>query len=426
MVNVVGEHARHHLAYDAPLTSDIRSIASAVSTQVRTAASPESLRDDVAQTVAAALQPPGGISTLILPADIAWSEVPAGTVAPRLAKPAPARVADAAIEQAAQSIRSGRALLLLGGDALFHAPLLAAYSICRATGAEMLAETLGARMQRGRHAVPVAKLPYTVDAALERLRHVEQLILIGASEPVAFFAYPGKPSTLAPAGCQVHELATPGHDLSDTLQRLCLALGVELLTEAPAVAPAQLAAAGSGPLDARAVCHAVAALLPEGAIVSDESVTQGRSFYEASLGSAPHDYLQLTGGAIGQGLPLATGAAVACPERQVVSLQADGSAMYTVQALWTQARERLKCLTVILSNRSYAILHNEMRNVGVEHLGRNASHMLSIGDPDIGWAQLAASMGVASRSASTVEDFIQAFREGLAAPGPFLIEAVLP
>lgn len=426
MVNVVGDHARHHLAYDAPLTSDIRAIASAVSMHVQTAASPESLRDDMAQSIAVALQPPGAISTLILPADIAWSEVPADLMPPKIAKPASACVEDVAIQKAAQAIRSGRALLLLSGDALFTEPLMTAYSICQATGAEMLAETANARIQRGRLTVPVSKLPYQVDAAIERLRDVEHLILIGAGAPVAFFAYPGKPSTLAPIDCQVHELATPGHDLADTLHRLRLALDVKLLPEPPAVAPTQLADAGSGPLNARAVCLAVAALLPEGAIVSDESITQGSAFYTASFGSAPHDYLQLTGGAIGAGLPLATGAAVACPDRQVVSLQADGSAMYTLQALWTQAREKLKCLTVIFANRRYAILHHEMRNVGVEHMGQNASNMLSIGDPDIGWPQLAASLGVPARSASTVEDFIEALREGLASPGPFLIEAVLP
>lgn len=426
IVNIVGDHARHHLAFDAPLTSDIGAIASAVSAQVRTVASAEGLVPSILDGIETALQPPGQVSTLILPADVAWGEV--GSDARPAARQAPmaAQVDDAAIAGAAQTLRTGRAMLLLGGTALRGDALRRAHAIARATGAKVLAETSNARMQRGRGAPRTDKLPYAVDAALQRLQEVSHLVLVGSRDPVAFFAYPGKPSRLAAEQCTVCELASPHVDIDAALRRLMQALGVPDAHEVPMEPAVQVPAASSQQLDADTLCRAIAALLPENAIVTDESVTQGRAFFGYSHGSAAHDYLQLTGGAIGIGMPLAIGAAVACPQRQVVSLQADGSAMYTVQALWTQARERLKCLTVIFSNRHYAILHHEMANVGVERLGRNAQSMLSIGSPDIQWAELARSLGVASARAASPAAFLDAFRHGLQHDGPFLIEAVLP
>lgn len=426
IVNIVGDHARHHLAFDAPLTSDIHAIASAVSAQVHTIASAEGLVPSILDGIATALQPPGQVSTLILPADVAWGDM--GKDAQPAVRQAPAAppVDDAAIARAAQALRAGRALLLLGGAALRGEALRRAHAIARATGAQVLAETSNARMQRGRGAPRIDKLPYAVDAALQRLEDVDHLVLVGSRDPVAFFAYPGKPSRLAPEACAVCELASTHTDIDSALLRLMVALGVSDVQEVAATPTVPVPDATSQPLDADTLCRAIAALLPEDAIVTDESVTQGRTFFGHSHGSAAHDYLQLTGGAIGIGLPLAVGAAVACPQRQVVSLQADGSAMYTVQALWTQAREKLQCLTVIFSNRRYAILHHEMSNVGVERLGRNAQSMLSIGSPDIQWAELAGSLGVASARASTPATFLDAFRQGLAHDGPFLIEAVLP
>jgi acetolactate synthase-1/2/3 large subunit len=141
--------------------------------------------------------------------------------------------------------------------------------------------------------------------------------------------------------------------------------------------------------------------------------------------AAPHDWLQLTGGAIGEGMPLATGAAVACPDRKVINLQADGSGMYTLQSLWTQAREGLNVLTLIWANRAYAILQHELANVGANNPGPKALDMLSLGNPDLDWVSLAKGMGVGGRRVETVDELVRAFRAGVAVTGPFLIEVVL-
>jgi len=280
-------------------------------------------------------------------------------------------------------------------------------------------------MRRGQGTARIDKLPYPVDAAIERLRPVRELVLAGSRSPVAFFAYPGKPSDLVPEDCRRTVLASPFEDVEDALRRVMTHLGITRLLEPVAEVQPVMPAADNQPLDGDSVCRAIAALLPDEAIVIDEGLTQGRSFFGHSFGAAPHDYLQLTGGAIGIGLPLATGAAVACPERQVVALEGDGSGMYTLQALWTQARERLKCLTVIFSNRRYAILRHEMANVGVTEMGSNARNMLSLADPDLQWTKLAEGMGVAAVRAATVSEFIAAFEQGLAHDGPFLIEALI-
>lgn len=425
MVNIVGDHARHHLAYDAPLTSDIRSLATAVSNSVVTIAAPETVAQDMHRGISAALHPEKGISTIILPADVAWSDVPEGCEPLPLSDASCHAVSDDALVRAADALQRPNAVLLLGGRALTGAALSIANTIAHHTGATLLAETSNSRMRRGRGTARIDKLPYPVDAAIERLRPVRELVLAGSRSPVAFFAYPGKPSDLLPENCKRTVLATPFEDVEDALKRLMAHLGIQRVLEPAVEAQPLLPPANDQPLDADSVCRAIAALLPDDAIVTDEGLTQGRSFFSHSFGAAPHDYLQLTGGAIGIGLPLAIGAAVACPERQVVSLQADGSGMYTLQALWTQARERLKCLTVIFSNRRYAILHQEMANVGVTEMGKNAHNMLSLADPDLQWTKLAEGMGVAAVRATTIAEFIAAFEKGLAHDGPFLIEAAI-
>jgi acetolactate synthase-1/2/3 large subunit len=174
-----------------------------------------------------------------------------------------------------------------------------------------------------------------------------------------------------------------------------------------------------------ALAQSLTALLPEGAIVADESVSFGRALFPGTHHAAPHDWIQLTGGAIGEGLPLATGAAVACPDRRVVNLQADGSAMYTVQALWTQAREKLNVTTVILANRKYAILLGELANVGANP-GRTALDMMDIGNPDLDWVKIAAGMGVEGARAKNMQEFNDLFESANRRSGPFVIELVIP
>jgi acetolactate synthase-1/2/3 large subunit len=278
-------------------------------------------------------------------------------------------------------------------------------------------------VERGAGRVAVDFLPYPVDAALATLADVRHLVLVGSREPIAFFAYPEKPSVLSPPQCETHTLATPGEDVVGALEVLAEEIG------APQNAPVQELEKHPPPsgeaitLDAAAA--AVATLLPEGAIVVDEALTAAAAFMSRTRGAASHDYLQVTGGAIGIGLPLATGAAVACPDRRVVCLQADGSAMYTLQALWTQAREGLDVTTILLNNRSYAILKRELSNLGPGDVGRRALDMMELDRPTLDWVDLARGMGVEAQRAERLEELERHFAAGLRSEGPYLIDLML-
>lgn len=427
MVNVVGDHATYHVQYDAPLTSDVEGVARPMSHWVRRTLTAGAISADAAEAVAVARREPGNIATLILPADAAWTDLPAGAPAPVIAaRDAAPRTSAEAVRAAADAIRSGEnTVLMLGGAALRGRALEAAGRIARATGVRLISETSNRRIERGRTRTPVDRLPYPIDLAVAKLKDARRLVLAGARAPVGFFAYPGKPSLLAPPDCAQVVLATQEQDLAQALEWLADELGIA--ADAPRLtAPAPTyEVPASGKLTGAAVNILVAHTLPEQAIVCDESITQGREFPLYSVSSAPHDWLMLTGGAIGIGLPLATGAAVACPDRKVVTLQADGSGMYTLQALWTQARENLDCLTIILANRSYATLHGEMKNVGVQEPGRNARRMLDLQEPSLEWVSLARGMGVDAVSVDTIEGFADALRAGLKRRGPFLIEALI-
>ncbi|MCH1989105.1 acetolactate synthase large subunit [Achromobacter xylosoxidans] len=426
MVNIVGDHATYHVQYDAPLTSDVEGVARPMSHWVKRGMSAESMSADAAEAIAVARRHPGNIATLILPANSAWTELPADTAVAKVVDEAVPHTTIEAVRAAAKAIRSGETTtLLLGSTALRERALKAAGRIARATGVRLLSETSNRRIERGGDRTPVDRLPYPIDLAVAKLKDVRHLVLVGAKAPVGFFAYPGKPSLLAPEDCEKIVLATVEQDLAHALEWLADELGIA--ADAPrlaAPAPAYEVPA-SGKLTGAAVNILVAHHLPDNAIVCDESITQGREFPIYSVSSAPHDWLMLTGGAIGIGLPLAAGAAVACPDRKVITLQADGSGMYTLQALWTQARENLDCLTVILANRSYATLHGEMKNVGVQEPGRNARRMLDLEEPYLDWTHLARGMGVEAVSVDTVEGFARALQDGLKRRGPFLIEALI-
>ncbi|WP_375460168.1 acetolactate synthase large subunit [uncultured Enterovirga sp.] len=421
VVNIVGEHATYHRAYDAPLTSDIESIARPVSAWVRTSPDSRQVAADGAEAIAAARAAPGGVATLILPADTAWGD--GGPVATVPAVAARAKVDEARVTEAARVLRSGEPAMLFLGDRAVRADGLAlADRIAARTGARMLAQVSNARMERGAGRVPIERLPYPVDAALAALAGVRHLVVVGTTQPVAFFAYPNKPSLLAPPDCEVLVLAEPAEDQVDALARLADALGAAAPSVRPGSPPPAVPTAGA--LDGDTLAQALGALLPEGAIVCDESVTTGRGFFPATRQAPPHDWLQLTGGSIGLGIPLATGAAVACPDRKVVNLQADGSALYTAQTLWTQARENLDVLTLIWANRSYAILRAELAHVGANP-GRKALDMLSLDNPPVDWVSLARGYGVEARRASDLGEFVAAMRAGLAHRGPFLVEVLL-
>ncbi len=422
VVNCVGDQATQHRPLDAPLTADTEGFARAVSAWVRTARAAASVGADAAAAAQAARTSPGQIATLILPSDTCWTD--GGVVAAPLPVPKPPLVAPHLIEQAAALLRRERGvLLMLGHGALREKPLADANRIAVATGARLIAQQSNPRIQRGRGRVPVARVPYVVEEALAALAGVRHAILVGAADPVAFFGYPGKPGRMLPADAVVHLLARPEQDLPAALAALADAL------DAPAVAVPSSAPVGEparGRVTSEAFGQSLAALLPEAAVVVDESISFARGVFAQTYAAAPHDWLALTGGAIGSGLPMATGAAVAAPGRRVVSLQADGSAMYTLQSLWTQARERLDVTTIILANRKYAILLGELANVGAGNPGRTALDMMDLERPVLDWVQLAAGMGVEAARAEDMEQFNDLFAASLRRSGPFVIELLIP
>ncbi len=424
IVNIVGDHATYHVPLDAQLQSDIETVARNVSPGfVRTSQRTAELARDAVAAIAAALGPPGQVATLILPADVSWGE--GGVPCPPPAPPAPKRVDTARIEAIAGALRGrGKTALLLGGRALRESELLAAAKIAARSGAKLLAEVFPTRLERGAGLPPVERVAYLAELAGVQLGELDHLVLVDAKAPVSFFAYPGKPSELVPARCTVHTLAAPDEDVVGSLEALVRALGAE--AEPPALQPARRPDRPRGRLTAEKVCKAIGHLMPERAIVIDEAITSGLMLPMMTAGCPRHDLITLTGGAIGQGLPNAIGAAIACPERPVIALIGDGTAMYTIQALWTMARESLDVTAVIFANASYSVLNVELERVGAERIGPKARSQLDLTAPALDFARLAQGMGVHATRADTAEDFCHAFEYALAMPGPHLIEAVIP
>ena len=421
VVNIVGDQATYHRPLDAPLTADTEGWARGVSGWVRTAMDAKTVGADAAAAVQAAMVAPGQVATLILPSDTSWNE--GGLVAealPRLPTPLSTPFQ---IEQAADVLRRGGTgiVLLLGNEALSERGLALAHRIAAATGCRLMAQGSNGKMARGQGRVSLDRVPYVVDVAVKHMAGTKQLILCGAKKPVTFFAYPNKPQTSIPEDAQIHVLARPEQDLLEALTRLVDALHAPVVA-APDNGPRH--EVGRGPLTPESVASTVGALLPEGAIVSDESVSYGRGFFANTKAAAPHDWMNVTGGAIGGGMPMATGAAIGAPGRRVINLQADGSAMYTVQSLWTQAREKLDVTTVLLSNRKYQILLGELANVGANP-GRTALDMMDLGNPDLNWPQMANAMGVEAARTDTADGFADLLASSLKRKGPFLIELLI-
>ena len=423
IVNVVGEHASYHIKHDAPLTADIEGVARPMSDWVKTSRSSKSIAADGALAVEAARKAPGQIATLILPADTAWGEAdgPATVNAPAQR----ARVADSAIADGVRALGSGQpAALLLGGAALRGRALEWAARIAAKTGCALISEFNNARWERGAGRAVVKQLPFVVDNALAMLKDTRQLVIIGAKLPVSFFAYPGKPSVLVPESCAVTTVAGAEADLEHALEALADALGAR---NAPPLqnAPTYDGALPTGNITLEGLGALFNVLIPENAIVLDEAVTSGRAFPGASLGARPHDWMNIMGGSIGWGLAAATGAAIAAPDRKVIALEGDGSAMYTQQALWTMARENLDVTVVIFANRAYKILVTELANVGGGAPGANARAMLTLDRPDLDWVTIAKGYGIAAGRATTLDELAVQFRRGLATPGPYLVELVM-
>jgi acetolactate synthase I/II/III large subunit len=424
LLSVVGDHATFHRGRGAPLETDIEALSGPFSKWVRTPVAPGEVAPAAAEAVASARSVPGGVATLIVPADCAWGE--AGDPAPPV-EPAPARfVTDASVEAIAGLLSAPAdtpPTLLLGASALSEAGLRAAGRVAAATGCRLMAETFPARVERG-GGLPVApRLPYFPDEATEALAQGSMVVLAGAVEPMAFFGYPDLPSELAPHGMPVELLADPGEDIVDALERLAEAVGAGAFE--PATPPALAPPDPGAPLTHVTIARAIAAGQPEGAIVVDEGLTVSAFYVEASAGAARHTYLALTGGAIGFGLPAAAGAAIAAPDRPVIALQADGSGMYTAQALWTYAREGLDVTALVCANRSYLILLEELRRAGVAQPDPGARALTSLGEPALDWVALAGGMGVPAQRATTAGELAAALERALAEPGPHLVEMVM-
>ncbi len=424
VVNIVGDHATYHVQYDAQLQSDIETVARNVSPGFcHTADSTETLGRDTAEAIAAACNKPGQVATLILPADISWGE--GGVAVDAIAPPTPEAADDTIVDAIATAINSGqKSAILLGGHALREPTILAAAKIAAHKGVTLLAETFPTRMERGAGLPYIERIAYLAELAMVQLSDIKHLILVDAKAPVSFFAYPDKKSYLVPDSCQVHTLAAPDQDSLASLNKLVTQLGAEKAQ--PGLQPEKQPDRPKGKLTAEKVCKAVGHLLPEDAILIDEGITSTLMLAAMTAGAPRHDLLTLTGGAIGQGLPNAVGAAIACPERPVYALIGDGTAMYTIQALWTMAREQLNVTSIIFNNAAYSVLNIELDRVGAKDSGDKAKSQLDLTGPAINFAEIAHSMGVHGIRVETAEDMVKALEYAQSQPGPHLIEAIVP
>ncbi|WP_038201147.1 acetolactate synthase large subunit [Xenophilus azovorans] len=428
IVNVVGEHATTHLALDAPLTSDIQGLAVPMSHWVRTVRSADAIASDCREAVVQASGRPGRVATLALPADMAWSDTAAAPPAlGAVREPVALPVEQEAVIAAARILRrhGGSTLLLLGGRAVRARATEWAGRIAAATGCAVMSEFYAERIERGAGRVPVPRLPYAVQGAVDALSRFDHIVLVGAAEPVAFFGYPDKPGRLAAPGTTFATLSTHAQDPAQALRMVCEELGAMRVNPATCGRAAAHAELEEGPVTPASIGALLAALIPENAIVVDEAISTGRAFDATTRDAAPHDWLTNMGGSIGYGLPVAVGAAIAAPGRRVLALEGDGSAMYTLQALWTMARESLNVTVVVFANRSYQILRGEYAQVGAGSPGRRAGDMLGIDRPALDWVALASGQGVPACRVSTLGQFGDAVRRANATEGPSLVELVL-
>lgn len=419
ILNIIGQHPRPHLRYDAPLTSDIEALARPYSYWLRTSSGASELAVDAAEALAAAKTAPGHIATLVVPADAAWSETEHS--ARQVKAPCPPRPAKESLRRAEAMLRSGqRTAILLDGPALYGEGLLVAGRIAASTNSKLFAPYPITRLQRGAGLPIVERIHYILEQARDQFKEFHQLILIGSGLPVAYFAYPGKNSEFISPECAIHTLARPGEDVVAALHELASALcpSDASFGAANVSRPAQ----PSGGITLSGVSAVVGAVLPENAIVVDESMTSGRGLMAATAGCPVHDWLGNTGGSIGIALPLAVGTAVACPDRPVLCFTADGSGMYTLQGLWTMAREGLKVTTVVFANRAYGVLKREFASLGIGDPAQSGANLFDIGRPDLDWVSLGKGMGVPSRSVQSLEEFGRCLKEGFESGGPSLIQ----
>ena len=416
MLNIVGDQATYHAPFDPPLAADTKALAKTVSHWVKTSKRADRVGSDAASAVQAALTGAGQIATLILPSDASWTE--GGKIAKPLSIPTKSKIRNARIDKAAKVLRQkSNVMILLGGDALRAQPQKHAERIQAKTNCRVMAECINGFHQRGSGRLPIERVPYPAPAAIDALKDVQHIITVCARGPVGFFAYPGVPSIHYPKDARVISLCDIDQDATDALEALADAVSAHA---SPATHSSRPTLPNGTPSSA-AFGQMLAAVMPEQAIITDESISFGADLFKHSHNAPPHDWMMVTGGAIGYGMPCATGAAVAGGDRRVINVQADGSAMYSLQSLWTQAREKLPVTTVILSNRRYQILIAEYGNVGANP-GRTAMDMLDLGNPDLNWTKLANGMGVAAAKTATLEGCADLMRQSFKSSQPFLIE----
>lgn len=426
IINIVGDHATYYADRESPLAGDVEGVARAVSTWVRTTTSGEHLAHDAAEAIQLASASPGAITTLIVPADVSWG--PGGD--PVMALPPLKRrsVSEASVASAADVLKKGgpAAILLLGDAAVRGRALDCAGLIAETTGCRLLSEIHNARIERGAGRVDVARIPYTlpIDNALQRLAGTRDLVLAGAAPPVSFFAYPGRPTQLQPDNCAVRVLAGATDDIEGALEAVAERLGVKP-GKRPRRSEPIVTAAVEGEITLDGLGAAIARALPEGAVVVDEAATSGRGFFAQCAGAAPHDWLMSRGASIGFALPTAIGAAIAAPNRKILAMTGDGSGMYTVQSLWTMARESLDVTVLVFANRAYRILEAEFRNMGLGVPSHAAKAMLHIGNPDLDWCSLARGLGVDSTRVTDLRSFAAGLERAFSTRGPYLIEVLV-
>ena len=421
LVNVIGHHPTWHRNYDPPLNTEVESLVRAVSDWQRTAASAEHISRDMADAISAARRHPGQIATLIVPTDCQWNEAYGPIVEPT--PPPAALVGPEAVDRARIATSKGeRTMLMLGSSGFTEAAQREAARVQAKTGCRLAAETFCGRMERGPRLPLLPRVPYFPEQAVEFFRGVDTVVLAGALDPVAFFGYEGGVSRLIPESTDVVVLSHPTEDSGHGLRELAGALGAK---EEPPARSVERPPAPAGPIGVRVAAQAIAATLPEQAIVMDEGITAGAGFYPATMSAPAHTYLQENGGAIGMGLPASLGAAIACPDRKVLNLEGDGSGLYTIQALWSQVREGVDVVNLVFANDVYRILQVELHRAGVEELGPQSVNLTDLSGPRVEWLDLARGFGMPAVQARTGEELTEALERGFAEPGPCLIEAMV-
>jgi len=423
MFNVVGEHASWHLPYDPLLAMDIEALAGSVSAWHRTVKAPETVGRDTKEAIARAFS--GKIATLIAPNDFQTATFAGAADRDPAGQGDHASGIDSAlIKQAAAMLSSGkRSALILGGQALSVKGLMTAARIRAKIGCDLFYDTFPARLEQGAGLPDIYRIPYLPEMALETLKPYEAVLCLGTRAPVAFFGYTGLPSVFISERQDRLVIDRGDSAIIDALSRIADALDAPLDVDAAILSALKRPEIPSGKLDGAKACTVLAALQPANAVVVEEAITNSLAYHAQINGCPRFTLLSLTGGSIGQGPASATGAAIACPDRPVIDFQADGSAMYTIQALWTQARERLNVTTLICSNRSYDILKLEMARAGILTPGPNAGRMTDLSG--INWVKLGEAQGVSSVSVHTCEEMAHALETALAEDGPHLIELVL-